>query len=255
MKAIIHEAFGRNTSAQDPEAKMLGMKVIFRKSDGCVLGAQALSMDGPAADKRISAIAVVIQMGAAFPDFEEAELCYAPQFGSAKDPVNFAGMARALLVTMIKPDPYIDVDPGTMSPFQHGEVYVTDDGAETDLDLGHSECYLRTRMGRNNNFTAGQIYDSVIRKERRGDYLRGTVQLPGGQGDSSGGQREMAPVLARAAVAAGVAGLFMETHPRPAEALSDGSNAWPLDRMRELLATLMELDRVVKTHHFPEDRM
>jgi len=85
--------------------------------------------------------------------------------------------ARGLLVTMIKLDPYINVDPGTMSPFQHGEVYVTDDGAETDLDLGHYERYLRTRMGRNNNFTTGQIYDSVIRKERRGDYLGGTVQV------------------------------------------------------------------------------
>jgi CTP synthase len=85
--------------------------------------------------------------------------------------------ARGLLVTMIKLDPYINVDPGTMSPFQHGEVYVTDDGAETDLDLGHYERYLRTRMGHNNNFTTGQIYDSVIRKERRGDYLGGTVQV------------------------------------------------------------------------------
>ncbi len=85
--------------------------------------------------------------------------------------------ARGLRVTMIKLDPYINVDPGTMSPFQHGEVYVTDDGAETDLDLGHYERFLRTRMGRNNNFTTGQIYDSVIRKERRGDYLGGTVQV------------------------------------------------------------------------------
>jgi CTP synthase len=85
--------------------------------------------------------------------------------------------ARGLRVTMIKLDPYINVDPGTMSPFQHGEVYVTDDGAETDLDLGHYERYLRTRMGRNNNFTTGQIYDNVIRKERRGDYLGGTVQV------------------------------------------------------------------------------
>ncbi len=85
--------------------------------------------------------------------------------------------ARGLRVTMIKLDPYINVDPGTMSPFQHGEVYVTDDGAETDLDLGHYERFLRTRMGRNNNFTTGQIYDSVIRKERRGDYLGRTVQV------------------------------------------------------------------------------
>ncbi|MGQ9831409.1 MAG: CTP synthase [Thermochromatium sp.] len=85
--------------------------------------------------------------------------------------------ARGLRVTMIKLDPYINVDPGTMSPFQHGEVYVTDDGAETDLDLGHYERFLRTRMGRNNNFTTGQIYESVIRKERRGDYLGCTVQV------------------------------------------------------------------------------
>ncbi len=85
--------------------------------------------------------------------------------------------ARGLKVTMVKLDPYINVDPGTMSPFQHGEVFVTDDGAETDLDLGHYERYVRTTMTRNNNFTAGQIYESVIRKERRGDYLGGTVQV------------------------------------------------------------------------------
>ncbi len=85
--------------------------------------------------------------------------------------------ARGLAVTMIKLDPYINVDPGTMSPFQHGEVYVTDDGAETDLDLGHYERFLRARMGRNNNFTTGQIYEAVIRKERRGDYLGRTVQV------------------------------------------------------------------------------
>jgi len=85
--------------------------------------------------------------------------------------------ARGLKVTMIKLDPYINVDPGTMSPFQHGEVYVTEDGAETDLDLGHYERYVRTTMGKNNNFTTGQIYESVIRKERRGDYLGGTVQV------------------------------------------------------------------------------
>ena len=85
--------------------------------------------------------------------------------------------ARGLRVTMIKLDPYINVDPGTMSPFQHGEVFVTEDGAETDLDLGHYERFVRTTMGRNNNFTTGQIYDSVIRKERRGDYLGGTVQV------------------------------------------------------------------------------
>jgi CTP synthase len=85
--------------------------------------------------------------------------------------------ARGLAVTMIKLDPYINVDPGTMSPFQHGEVFVTHDGAETDLDLGHYERFVRTTMGRNNNYTAGQIYENVIRKERRGDYLGGTVQV------------------------------------------------------------------------------
>jgi 2-dehydro-3-deoxyphosphooctonate aldolase (KDO 8-P synthase) len=82
-----------------------------------------------------------------------------------------------------------------------------------------------------------------------------SVQLPGGQGSSSGGQREFVPVLARAAVAAGVSGLFMETHPDPAKALSDGPNAWPLPRMAELLATLVELDALVKRTGFPEQSM
>jgi CTP synthase len=85
--------------------------------------------------------------------------------------------ARGLKVTLVKMDPYINVDPGTMSPFQHGEVFVTDDGAETDLDLGHYERYVSTRMSRRNNFTTGQVYDTVITKERRGDYLGGTVQV------------------------------------------------------------------------------
>ncbi|HET7674283.1 MAG TPA: CTP synthase [Gammaproteobacteria bacterium] len=85
--------------------------------------------------------------------------------------------ARGLRVTMVKLDPYINVDPGTMSPFQHGEVFVTHDGAETDLDLGHYERFVETTMGRNNNFTTGRIYENVIRKERRGDYLGGTVQV------------------------------------------------------------------------------
>jgi CTP synthase len=85
--------------------------------------------------------------------------------------------ARGLKVTMIKLDPYINVDPGTMSPFQHGEVFVTDDGAETDLDLGHYERFVRTTTGKRNNFTTGQVYESVIRKERHGDYLGGTVQV------------------------------------------------------------------------------
>jgi len=85
--------------------------------------------------------------------------------------------SRGLNVTLIKLDPYINVDPGTMSPFQHGEVFVTDDGAETDLDLGHYERFVTTRMKRSNNFTTGQIYQSVLEKERRGDYLGKTVQV------------------------------------------------------------------------------
>jgi CTP synthase len=85
--------------------------------------------------------------------------------------------SRGLKVTMMKLDPYINVDPGTMSPFQHGEVYVTDDGAETDLDLGHYERFVRTRLSRKNSVTTGRIYENVIRKERRGDYLGATVQV------------------------------------------------------------------------------
>ena len=85
--------------------------------------------------------------------------------------------SRGLDVTLLKLDPYINVDPGTMSPFQHGEVYVTEDGAETDLDLGHYERFVRTRMTKRNNFTTGRIYQNVIQKERRGDYLGGTVQV------------------------------------------------------------------------------
>ena len=85
--------------------------------------------------------------------------------------------SRGLKVTLIKLDPYINVDPGTMSPFQHGEVFVTDDGAETDLDLGHYERFITTRMKKANNFTTGQIYKSVLEKERRGDYLGKTVQV------------------------------------------------------------------------------
>ncbi|MBT4853186.1 MAG: CTP synthase [Halieaceae bacterium] len=85
--------------------------------------------------------------------------------------------ARGLKVTLLKLDPYINLDPGTMSPFQHGEVFVTDDGAETDLDLGHYERFTRTTMTKRNNFTTGRVYDAVLRKERRGDYLGGTVQV------------------------------------------------------------------------------
>ncbi len=85
--------------------------------------------------------------------------------------------SRGLKVTLIKLDPYLNVDPGTMSPFQHGEVFVTDDGAETDLDLGHYERFIETRMKKANNFTTGQIYKSVLEKERRGDYLGKTVQV------------------------------------------------------------------------------
>ncbi len=85
--------------------------------------------------------------------------------------------SRGLTVTLIKLDPYLNVDPGTMSPLQHGEVFVTDDGAETDLDLGHYERFVETRMRKSNNFTTGQIYKSVLDKERRGDYLGKTVQV------------------------------------------------------------------------------
>src|SRR5690625_5585385 len=85
--------------------------------------------------------------------------------------------SSGLKVTMLKLYPYINVDPGTMSPFQHGEVFVTEDGAETDLDLGHYERFISTRMLKVNNFTTGQIYESVLRKERRGDYLGKTVQV------------------------------------------------------------------------------
>jgi CTP synthase len=85
--------------------------------------------------------------------------------------------SRGITVTLIKLDPYLNVDPGTMSPFQHGEVFVTDDGAETDLDLGHYERFITTRMKRSNNFTSGQVYKSVLERERRGDYLGKTVQV------------------------------------------------------------------------------
>src|ERR671935_800857 len=86
-------------------------------------------------------------------------------------------VSRGFSVALQKFDPYINVDPGTMSPFQHGEVFVTEDGAETDLDLGHYERFQSSKMRRWNNFTTGQIYESVIRKERRGDYLGATVQV------------------------------------------------------------------------------
>jgi CTP synthase len=84
--------------------------------------------------------------------------------------------ARGLKVTILKLDPYINVDPGTMSPIQHGEVFVTEDGAETDLDLGHYERFIRTKMSKLNNFTQGRIYADVLRRERRGDYLGATIQ-------------------------------------------------------------------------------
>src|SRR4029450_8111817 len=85
--------------------------------------------------------------------------------------------ARGLRVTLVKMGPYINVDPGAMGPFQHGEVFVTDDGAEADLDLGHYERYVSTRTSRRNNFTTGVVYHTVIEKERRGDYLGGTGQV------------------------------------------------------------------------------
>ena len=85
--------------------------------------------------------------------------------------------ARRLNITLLKLDPYIIVDPGTMSPFQHGEVFVTEDGAETDLDLGHYERFSRATMSQKNNFTTGRIYESVLKRERRGDYLGATIQV------------------------------------------------------------------------------
>ena len=85
--------------------------------------------------------------------------------------------SRGIKVTHLKLDPYINVDPGTMSPFQHGEVFVTEDGAETDLDLGHYERFTSAKMARRNNFTTGQVYDTVLKKERRGEYLGKTVQV------------------------------------------------------------------------------
>ena len=85
--------------------------------------------------------------------------------------------ARGLSVTILKLDPYINLDPGTMSPIQHGEVYVTEDGAETDLDLGHYERFIRTKMSKRNNFTQGAVYADVLRRERRGDYLGATIQV------------------------------------------------------------------------------
>src|SRR5574339_1283960 len=85
--------------------------------------------------------------------------------------------SRGLKITFLKLDPYINVDPGTMNPYQHGEVYVTDDGAETDLDLGHYERYTSLTLTKENNYTTGRIYNSIIQKERRGDYLGRTVQV------------------------------------------------------------------------------
>ena len=85
--------------------------------------------------------------------------------------------SRGLSVSLIKVDPYINVDPGTMSPFQHGEVFVTEDGTETDLDLGHYERFVRFKASKKNNFTAGKVYETVIRNERKGSYLGGTVQV------------------------------------------------------------------------------
>jgi CTP synthase len=85
--------------------------------------------------------------------------------------------ARGLKVTLLKLDPYMNVDPGTMNPYQHGEVFVTEDGGETDLDLGHYERFVRIKTSKSSNFTSGRIYANVIQKERRGDYLGGTVQV------------------------------------------------------------------------------
>jgi CTP synthase len=97
--------------------------------------------------------------------------------GLAASSVGMLMERRGLRVSFIKLDPYINVDPGTMNPIQHGEVFVTEDGAETDMDLGHYERFTSAQMGRGNNFTTGQIYDAVISKERRGEYLGRTVQV------------------------------------------------------------------------------
>src|ERR1700743_4006787 len=96
--------------------------------------------------------------------------------GSVAESLGAILESRGLRIAMVKLDPYINVDPGTMSPFQHGEVFVTQDGTETDLDLGHYERFVRTTTGRNSNFTTGRIYERVIAKERRGDYLGATGQ-------------------------------------------------------------------------------
>src|ERR1700741_1299872 len=97
--------------------------------------------------------------------------------GLSADSVGALLEARGLRVTHVKLDPYINVDPGTMSPYQHGEVFVTDDGAETDLDLGHYERFTTSRLSRKSNVTTGRIYEAVISKERRGEYLGATVQV------------------------------------------------------------------------------
>ena len=97
--------------------------------------------------------------------------------GVASASLGAALKARGLNINLLKLDPYLNVDPGTMSPIQHGEVYVTHDGAETDLDLGHYERFVERSMQKINNFTAGQIYESVLRKERKGEYLGNTVQV------------------------------------------------------------------------------
>jgi CTP synthase len=97
--------------------------------------------------------------------------------GIAASSIGMLLKVRGYNVTIMKMDPYINVDPGTLSPYQHGEVYVTDDGAETDLDLGHYERFIRTDMTKKNNATTGQIYYTVITRERRGDYLGKTVQV------------------------------------------------------------------------------
>lgn len=112
----------------------------------------------------------------------ELHFCYGRVVSSLGKGIAAASLAaileaRGLKVTMMKLDPYINVDPGTMSPIQHGEVFVTEDGAETDLDLGHYERFIRTKMTKRNNFTAGRVYADVLRKERRGDYLGATIQV------------------------------------------------------------------------------
>jgi CTP synthase len=150
---LLHESAGAYGGAQVAGAALTGTQASARMT---------LSTDGPTMTSLIFVTGgVVSSLGKGIASASLASILE----------------ARGLAVTLMKLDPYINVDPGTMSPFQHGEVYVTDDGAETDLDLGHYERFVRTRLSGKNSITTGKIYEAVIRKERRGDYLGATVQV------------------------------------------------------------------------------